>query len=208
VLGVTSGLAAGIICFFVAHILVRTNFRARKVLEFVSWLPWAIPGVLLSMGLVTVVLEIPPLRFMYGSMFILVVAMVLFRFPLGVQLLQSGLMQVNKELEEASTICGGSHMITQRRINIPILMPMLTAVGLMTFVTAINEVSGVVLLASTDLRTLSLLSLDYLIGTQTEPESAAVITTVMILICVGVALIARMFGISLGGTLAPTGESK
>ena len=61
----------------------------------------------------------------------------------------------------------------------------------MTFVTAVNEVSGVVLLASTDTRTLSLLSLGYLMGSFAEKESAAVVTTIMILLCVGVALVAR-----------------
>jgi ABC-type Fe3+ transport system permease subunit len=86
---------------------------------------------------------------------------------------------------------------TQQRINLPILMPMLIAVGLLTFVTAVNEVSGVVLLASTETRTLSLLSLGYLLGSSPEKESAAVVTTIMILLCVGVALIARAFGIQL-----------
>jgi ABC-type Fe3+ transport system permease subunit len=74
---------------------------------------------------------------------------------------------------------------------------MLIAVGLMTFVTAVNEVSGVVLLASTDTRTLSLLSLGYLTGSFPEKESAAVVTTIMILLCVGVALVARQFGLRL-----------
>ena len=100
-------------------------------------------------------------------------------------------MQVSKELEEASTVCGTGWLATQRRITLPILMPMLVAVGLMTFVTAVNEVSGVVLLASTDTRTLSLLSLGYLTGSFSEKESAAVVTTIMILLCVGVALVAR-----------------
>jgi ABC-type Fe3+ transport system permease subunit len=72
-------------------------------------------------------------------------------------------------------------------------MPMLVAVALMTFVIAVNEVSGVVLLASTDTRTLSLLSLGYLSGSSPQRESAAVVTTIMILLCVGVALIARQF---------------
>ena len=197
-IGVLAGVGAALICFIVAYILVRSPFWGRGILEFVSWLPWAIPGVLLSLGLVAMVIGIPFLRPLYGTMFILAVAVILFRFPLSVHLLKTGLMQVSQELEEASTICGSNKMTTQWRINVPILMPMLIAVGLMTFVTAVNEVSGVVLLASSDLRTLSLLSLDYIMGGRPQKEAAAVVTIVMLVLCVGVALIARGFGIRLG----------
>jgi iron(III) transport system permease protein len=192
-LGLLSGIASALVVFVIAYVLVRTTFRGRGTLDFLSWLPWAIPGVLLSLGLVALVLMLPPMRVLYGSLLLLIIAVVLFRFPLGVHFIKSGLMQLSKELEEASTVCGTNWLATQRRITFPILMPMLVAVGLMTFVTAVNEVSGVVLLASTDTRTLSLLSLGYLVGSMAEKESAAVVTTIMILLCVGVALVARHF---------------
>lgn len=199
-IGLWSAFGAAAASFLIAYTLIRSRFGAKDTLEFVSWLPWAVPGVLLSLGLVTIVLKFPPLRIFYGSMAILVLSVVLFRFPLNVQLIKSGLMQIHPELEEASVVCGQNSFWTQMRITLPILMPMLVGVGLMTFVAAVNEVSGVVLLASTDMRTLSLLSLDYLLGTQPQRESAAVVTIIMLVLCVGVALIARSFGIRLGAS--------
>lgn len=197
-IGLSSAFAAAAASFLIAHTLIRSRFQGKDLLEFVSWLPWAVPGVLLSLGLVTIVLKFPLLRVFYGSMAILVLSVVLFRFPLNVQLIKSGLMQIHPELEEASVVCGQNSFWTQMRITLPILMPMLVGVGLMTFVAAVNEVSGVVLLASTEMRTLSLLSLDYLLGSQPQREAAAVVTIVMLILCVGVALIARSFGIELG----------
>ncbi len=200
IVGVASSLAAAAICFVIAYILVRAKFPAKGMLEFVSWLPWAVPGVLLSLGLVTIVLGIAPLRVLYGSLSMLVLSVMLFRFPLSVHLIKSGLMQVSLELEEASVVCGSTPFMTQMRITIPILSPMLVGVALMTFVGAVNEISGVVLLASTDVRTLSLLSLDYLLGSLPQREAAAVVTTIMLVLCVGVALCARAFGIRLGAS--------
>jgi iron(III) transport system permease protein len=200
VLGLWSAFGAAAASFMISYILIRSHFSAKGSMEFVSWLPWAVPGVLLSLGLVTIVLKFPPLRIFYGSMSILVLSVILFRFPLNVQLIKSGLMQIHPELEEASVVCGENSFWTQMKITLPILMPMLIGVGLMTFVAAVNEVSGVVLLASTDMRTLSLLSLDYLLGTQPRRESAAVVTIIMLVLCVGVALIARSFGIRLGAS--------
>ena len=197
-IGLSSAFAAAAASFLIAHILIRSRFQGKDLLEFVSWLPWAVPGVLLSLGLVTIVLKFPLLRVLYGSMAILVLSVVLFRFPLNVQLIKSGLMQIHPELEEASVVCGQNSFWTQVLITLPILTPMLVGVGLMTFVAAVNEVSGVVLLASTDTRTLSLLSLDYLLGSQPQREAAAVVTIVMLTLCVGVALLARSFGIELG----------
>ncbi len=197
-LGIASGVVAAALCFAVAYVLVRTRFAGRSALEFASWLPWSIPGVLLSLGLLSAVLAVPPLRVLHGTIVILVVAIVMFSFPLSVQLLKSGLMQVNRELEEASIVCGAGRLGTQWRVNVPLLTPMLVAIGLMTFVTAVNEISGVVLLASTDTRTLSLLSLDYLTGIQPEKEVAAVLATMMTVLCIGVALAARGLGITLG----------
>ena len=200
IIGLSSGLASAVVCLAIAYMLLRVRFPANPTLEFVSWLPWAVPGVLLSLGLVTIVLKVPMLRVFYGSLSILVVSVVLFRFPLSVQLIKSGLMQIHPELEEASVICGSSALRTQLKITVPILAPILVGVALMTFVGAVNEVSGVVLLASTDVRTLSLLSLDYLVGATPSRESAAVVTTIMLIMCVAVALISRMFGIRLGAS--------
>ena len=196
-LGVLAGAGSAAISLVVAWIVARSTFAGRGTLEFVSWLPWAVPGVLLSLGVLTVVLSVPPLRVLHGSMVVLVAAMVLFRFPLGVHLLKSGLLQINRELEEASTVCGASALSTQIRIIVPIVMPMLVSVALMAFVSAVTEISGVVMLASTDTRTLSLLSLDYLVGRQSHPEAAAVVTTVMVFLCIGITLGARAFGLRL-----------
>ncbi len=208
VVGVCAGVAAACLTFVIAYAVVRTRFRARGLLDFTSWLPWALPGVLLSLGLVTIVLALPPFRVLYGSLLMLIIAIVLFGFPLGVQLMKSGLLQVSKELEEASTICGSEWIGTQRRINVPILTPMMVAVGLMTFVTAVNEISAVVLLASTTTRTLSLLSLSYIASSRPSKEAAAVVTVIMVALCVGVALIARVFGIRLGQASAQTAAAE
>src|SRR5207253_8531362 len=125
---------------------------------------------------------------------VLIVAIVLFRFPLGVHLLKSGMMQLGKDLEEASQVSGARWWYTQLRVNLPILAPMLITVGLMTFVTAMNEISGVVLLAAAGTRTLSLLSLDLLSSQHAQKEAASVVTTLIVLLSVAVTLIARRVG--------------
>ncbi|HEY7067163.1 MAG TPA: iron ABC transporter permease [Chloroflexota bacterium] len=209
VLGVVSGVAGVVVMFLVAYVLVRTSFAGRALLDFVSWLPWAIPGVLLSLGILTMVLDVPALRALHGTLLVLVLAVVLFRFPLGVHLLKSGLLQLGQEMEEAARASGAGWWYTQARITLPVLLPMLVAAGLMTCVTALNDVSGVILLASVQTRTLSLLALDYLVGQRAEKEAAAVVTTIIVLLAVGLTLVARRIGTAgLADTVAGPPEQK
>ena len=196
-LGIIAAFVATIVLFTVAYVLVRSSFRGRQVLDFVSWLPWALPGVLLSLGVLMTVLQIPVLRFLHGTSFILVVAIILFRFPLGVHLLRTGMMQVSKELEEAAEITGAKWWYVQLKIVRPILMPMLLGVSLITFVATLNEVSGIILLASVKTKTLSLLALDFLIGAGGSREAAAVITIVIMFLAIGAVSLGRRFGLKL-----------
>ncbi|MEE8519323.1 MAG: iron ABC transporter permease [Dehalococcoidia bacterium] len=196
ILGVIAAFVSVIVLFSISYMLVRVRFAGTPALDFISWLPWAIPGVLLSFGILIMVLNVPALRTFHGSMFSLVMAIVIFRLPLGVQLFKTGLMQVNRELEEASQITGAKWWYTQWRIVLPLLTPMLIAVALLTFISALNEVSGIILLASVETRTLSLLTLDLVFNG--EREAAAVITTFIVLMGVGMALLGRRLGFRLG----------
>lgn len=196
-LGVISAFVGMAVMFAVAYALVRSSFRGKQMLDFVSWLPWALPGVLLSLGILMMVLQISMLQFLHGTSIILVVAIILFRFPIGVHLLRTGIMQVSNELEEAAQISGARWWYIQFRIVGPILMPMLLGVGLITFVATLNEVSGVILLASTTTKTLSLLTLDFLVGAGGSREAAAVITIVIMFMAIAAVGIGRRFGLKL-----------
>ena len=107
------------------------------------------------------------------------------------------MMQVSKELEEAGQIAGARWWYVQMKIVRPILMPMLLGVGLISFIATLNEVSGVILLASTQTKTLSLLTLDYLIGAGGSKEAASVITVVIVLLAFVAVLVGRRFGLKL-----------
>ena len=74
-LGVIAAFVSMIVLFLVAYVLVRTKFRGNSALDFVSWLPWALPGVLLSLGILMVVLQVPFLRFLHGTSTVLIIAL-------------------------------------------------------------------------------------------------------------------------------------
>lgn len=176
----------------VAYVIVKSRFKARVVLDFLSWLPWAIPGILLGTALLWTLLLINKIVPIYGTMAALVMALAISGLPVCVQVMKSFLMQLGDELEEASMVAGASWLTTYRRILLPLLLPCLIVVGLIEFISAARNISTVVLLSTGQTRPLSLLMLDYAAGA--EMERATVVATVIVAIVIVAALGARSLG--------------
>jgi len=49
-MAIGAGLIAIVLCSLVAYFAVRTKYIGRGALDFLSWLPFAIPGILLGLG--------------------------------------------------------------------------------------------------------------------------------------------------------------
>ena len=191
-----TALASAVLCSLLAYFSVRTQYRGRGVLDFLSWVPFAIPGILLGIGLLYVFLGNPLLRLMYGSIALMMVATVTAGMTLGVQILKSAMVQLGPALEEAARICGASWWYGFRHVIVPILMPTLVLVAVVNFIAAARDIASIALLATNATKTLSLLQLDYLVDGRSE--AAAVISVVVMLVTTGAAFVARLFGIRLG----------
>ena len=179
-------------CALIAYIVVKTRFAGRAVLDFISWLPYSIPGVLLGLALIWTFLLLNDFIPIYGTMMAMVIAMVMSRLPLGVQVIKTFLMQLGDELEEASRVSGASWFYTYRRVLIPLLSPCLIVVALLIFISAARDISSVVLLASAKTQTLSLLMLNF--ATSNELERSSVVACIIVILVVVGTLIARALG--------------
>ena len=188
-------LTAGInvtLSTLVAYVIVKSKFAARGVLDFLTWLPWSIPGILLGMALLWSLLLVHKIFPVYGTVFALAIAMTIAGLPLSVQVIKSFFLQLSDEFEEASRVAGASWFSTYRRILLPLLLPALTVVGLLDFIRAARNISTVVLLATGETRTLSLLMLDFAAGA--ELERATVVAAITVLLVVVLSLIVRLLG--------------
>jgi iron(III) transport system permease protein len=179
-----------------AYISVRTRFFGRDALDFLTWIPSLLPGVVMGLGFLWFFLESPVFRPMYGTMAVLVTVVALSNMTRSVQMLKANLLQLGPELEEASRASGAAWWYTFRRILVPLMAPMLAAVGILVFASASRTASHVALLASSSTRPLSLMQLDYMIGGTFE--AASVVGVIILLFTVGVALLARVLGLQIG----------
>ena len=193
-IAVGAALASVVACALVAYILVRTQYRFRLVLDVITWLPWALPGMLMGLGMLWIVLTF--MKPLYGSLWVLIIVTVISGLTVGVQIIKSNMLQLGTELEEASRTSGASWLRTFCLVVVPPLAPVLMLVATMSFVSASRDVSNIILLASGRSMTLALLQIDYMVAPLWE--SATVVAVVMTLISTGVALAARACNLRLG----------
>ena len=182
----------------IAYVAVRTRYAGRRVLDFISWLPFTVPGIILGLALLWLFLGVGFLRPLYGTTALLIIAGVISGMPLGVQIIKSGLMQLGGELEEASRVAGATWWTTYRRIVLRLMAPTLMAVAMITFVGAARNISNFALLSTSASRPLSILQLDYV--AQRKFEEAVVVACIIMFISLAGALAARLLGLR-GGSV-------
>jgi len=180
----------------VAYVLVRTQLPGRGVLDSICWLPSAIPGVLSGLGLLWMFLGTPFFRPFYGTLFLLVIASVLGGITLSTQILKANFVQLGNELEEASRMSGAGFWRTYFSVVFPLMAQTMVLVAVLKFMFAAQQTSSIILLATSETRTLSLLALDQVAAGYREVASITVIF--IMLLTLGVALVARSFGLKVG----------
>jgi iron(III) transport system permease protein len=187
-----ASLGAMLIFSMLAYALTRYRSSTLRVVDGLVWAPWAVPGVLLSLALLWLFLLTPARTVLYGSVVGLAVAFVLRAAPLSTSLFKTSLMQIGPEVEEAARTCGAAWLRMYWRIVAPLLAPAAVTVGLITFLSAIYDISTPVLLYNAGSRPLSILMLEYsFAGARERGAAIGVLLTAVVLI---ILLCARTFG--------------
>ena len=190
---VVCGTAAAItvlLCTMVAYITTRTKFVARGALDILSWLPWAIPGIVAGVGMLWAYITLP-VR-LYGTLYLVVIVLLTTGLPLGVRLMSGVMVQLGAELEESSRVHGASWEYTFRRILVPLLKPALAGAFLLLFVNFSRAVSTTILFAGPGTELLAVSLFSYSQAGKYELVSALAI--VLLLINVSGLVVARRLG--------------
>jgi iron(III) transport system permease protein len=182
----------------VAYLVVSRRTVVGPLLESLCWIPHVLPGILLSLSVLWLFLA-TPLRFIfYGTVWGIALALILADSPVATQAFKAGFLQLGADLEEAARVSGASWWATYRRILLPLLAPIATAVGLMNFGSALTSISTPVLLYSHQSRPLAILLLEY--SFTGELERAAALGLLITAIIASMMIIGRKFGLQLSGS--------
>ena len=194
----TTAIVSPVLFSMIAYILVRTRWRGRFLLDSIIWVSAAMPGMLSSLGLLMIFLGTPGLLFLYGSIWALIIVVVLQGNTTGVNISKTAIVQVGFDMEEAARVAGAGWIRTYFKIWLPLLMPTMVLLGTMNFVIAANTTASIILLASRSTQTLSIWILHLASADMGEREQASVVSIILLLAIATIAFTARHFGLRLG----------
>lgn len=129
-----------------AYIFVRRPFPGRRLLEFGAMLSFAVPGTIIGVGYI-LAFNAPPLV-LTGTAAIIVISFIFRNMPVGIRAGVAALSQIDKSLEEASSVMGARLPTTLRRVVVPLIIPAIFSGLVFSFVRAITAISAVIFLVS------------------------------------------------------------
>jgi iron(III) transport system permease protein len=193
-LSVGSATLVMLLTSVIAWITVKTKLPGRGFLDTVTFIPIAMPGIVLGVSLIWVYLTLPiPI---YGTIWVLLLAYITKFMPYGIRAASASMIQINKELEEASLTAGGTWFQTFWKVILPLLMPGFTAGWIYISIIALRELSTSILLYSYNSTVLSIMAFDLWEGGQYTYVCA--LGVLMVLLLVAMAFTARKLGAKIG----------
>jgi iron(III) transport system permease protein len=159
---VITALVGGTLAFAIGYTVTRTVVPGRRVVDVISTLPVAIPGLVVGVAYLWAWIVLP--GGLYGTIWILALAFIARFLPDTVKALSTSLMQIHRELEEAAWICGRDTLSTIRTIVLPLAQPGVIAAMTLLFILAVRELGSSLFLYSSDSMVMAVLLLDYYDG--------------------------------------------
>lgn len=142
----------------IAYFTARRKIPGASIIDFISLLNFAVPGIVLGLGFV-LAFNTPPFK-LTGTAFIIIMVFVTQRMPVILREVDSMLRQVDPSLDESSTDLGGSQMRTLLQVVTPVILPGIIGGMAYMFAACITSISAVIMVVSPKwyLITLSMLS--------------------------------------------------
>ncbi|HXM56816.1 MAG TPA: sulfate ABC transporter permease subunit CysT [Candidatus Dormibacteraeota bacterium] len=132
----------------IAWVLVRDRFPGQRVVDTLIDMPFALPTIVAGLVLLTLYGPTSPvgIDLAYRQVGV-VVALLFVTLPFVVRTVQPVLIELDREMEEASASLGASPFTTFRRIVLPNLYPAIAAGAALSFARAISEFGSTVLIS-------------------------------------------------------------
>ncbi|WP_020221853.1 ABC transporter permease [Halarchaeum acidiphilum] len=147
-----AAVAALVASLPVAYYAARSDSPLSTVVDRVSYVGYAVPGLVLGISLVYFGTAFVPA--LYQTLPMLVFAYVVRFLPQAVGSVRSSFLQVDDTLTEAARTLEHSPLAAFRRVTIPLVAPGLAAGAALVFLTTMKELQATLVLQPTGFRTL------------------------------------------------------
>lgn len=166
------------------------------ILDQLASAPLVFPAIVLAVAFLQLVLNLP--LALYGTLLSIIIASMVQFMPFGMRYSYAGVLQVHRELEEASALSGARGLVTFVRIVVPLVAPAVVTCWLFVFLIASKAVSVPILLAGPQSQVVAVAMFD-MWQNGVAPELAALgIIWTAIMTCVSTVffIVSRRYGLT------------
>jgi iron(III) transport system permease protein len=180
----------------------RRNDISSRLLRLVAYLPFSIPAVVFTLGVVLAFIR-PPLA-LYGTLWIILVCYFGRFLPFAIQPLSDALRQIDISLQEAARVVGSTTFATTTRIMLPLLRFAAVSTALLVLIACLREIVSIALLFSPSTETLMMTGM--LLWSEGQVQLTAAIVVLLVIAVLVIFAVARLFvrqnvtATALGGT--------
>ena len=154
-LALGSALIVGALGLLAAWLVMVQKIKGRGVVDALSLMPAALPGVVVGVGLILLWNQPFWPRSPYNTLWMLLLSYCCLLLPWPVRYVGSALRQLGPNLEPAARVHGASPLQALRLIVLPLVFPALLAAMLMVFAVASRELVTSLLLAPAGTQTVA-----------------------------------------------------
>ncbi|GGH16297.1 ABC transporter permease [Alsobacter metallidurans] len=169
-----------------AYFVVWRRTWLLRLLNLAAELPYALPGVVLSIAAILLFLKpIPMLGIsLYNTIWIIFFAYLARFLVLGLRPVVSGYHQLDRALEEAAQVAGASLTFRLRTVIVPLVAPAAVAGAILIFLTAFNELTVSALLWSSRAETLGVVVFSFEQGGESNFAAAMSVLTIVVTLAI------------------------
>lgn len=128
----------------ISYLIVRRENAVTGAIDVLMMVPYLVPGVVMAIGFVTTFRT--GWFDLTGTAAILIMIYFIRRLPYGVRSTTTNMRQIKPSMEEAAINLGASPLTAFVKVTVPLVLPGLIVGSLMSFITAINELSSTLIL--------------------------------------------------------------
>ena len=194
-MGAATATAVSLLTTGSAWLAVRRR-AGGWLLDQLATLPLIFPAIVLGVAFLQLFLNLP--FSIYGTLSSLVLASTVQYLPYGMRFCYAGVIQIHRELEEASEMCGAGRMTTFWRIVAPLLAPALMTSWLFVLLLSVRAVAMPVLLVGPRSQVVAVTLFDLWGNGQITSLAAVGVVWTSLMMVAGVIfyLIVRRYGLS------------
>ncbi|WP_051644756.1 iron ABC transporter permease [Labrenzia sp. DG1229] len=181
-----AAVVGGVLSLAIGYMVQRVPVRGRGMVDFLSMIPMAVPGVVIGIAY-AIAFNKPPL-IISGTALIIILLFIVRTMPFGLRMSVAAIGQIDVAIDEASLTLGANRFQTFARVTLPLIRTSFVASIIYMFTRNITSLSAVIFVVSANWTLVTAAMLSEIETGRISVASAFAVVLVVIVVAINIIL--------------------